>query len=107
MQIDWHKIKKEYPKGTQQWQLYKNNNIINGYCGCFCDIIKFLDSCGIYIFSLINTENLFFGFEIWDGNKDNSFLFSNDCIDRNYKTRDESQEQAVYKAFEILEEQVK
>jgi hypothetical protein len=117
MNIDWNKIKKEYPKG---YDLFLKSGIAIENCDnelqkaeynkfghieelCYCDIEKFFDDNGVII--IINKLvgwNKGWSYNVRMINKSNFHLKT--YAKCNYiKTRDEAKEQAIYKAFEILE----
>jgi hypothetical protein len=119
MNIDWNKIKKEYPKSFDKCIEYLNKK----YGGdnfyqvifikekeiyfqvegsdpiylCYCDIEKFFDDIGIIINIAHNLLYLRYDYIIY------SLSSKLDTISGNENFRQEAKEQAIYKAFEILE----
>ena len=119
MNIDWNKIKNEYPESWYDFLEYiyrkkqgiddnfslsinfiKNIDIRILYL-CYCDIEKYFDDNEINI-------NIYFSHNRWINTNIESFAeIKNErgniiWITETYKTRREAKEQAIYKAFEIL-----
>lgn len=106
MNINWNEIKEKYPKSFYKIVDYHfnieliddldNSNIFRDFC--YCDIEEFFDSQNYII--------------VIDYNTDNNFcidIYQNEyCLYSSYKilfeNRIKAKEQAIYKAFEILEE---
>jgi hypothetical protein len=103
MNINWEIIKEKYPKGYVKYRIY--------YCGfesslltgnntiCYCDLEKFFDD-NEFIIEIINWTFLkeFMFYINWYGDSFES---------EKYNSRKECKEQAIYKAFEILENKLK
>lgn len=112
MQIDWNKIKKEYPKSYNKFM--NDNNLTLYNMGnnefypfgendediCYCDLEKFFDDNGI-----INEINYWhkdcYNFTITNY-KTNRILYEEQV--GKIQSRQEAKLQAIYKAFEIMEE---
>jgi hypothetical protein len=108
MNINWQEIKEKYPKAINilmEWihkrnQDYTNKVIINFKELCYCDLEKFFKDNDIEI----NIMKLYIDGEYVIN------IFTCDGINndfRKYKKDDKAKEQAIYKAFEILEQQLK
>ena len=118
MNIDWQKIEEKYPKALNKFCEYKNvlfckemdtNFAIesefkqkDGFCLllpeeiCYCDLEKFFDDNGIDFLELyVNQKDIITKQHIWE-NRD---------IDKN-RIKQETKEEAILKAFEILEERL-
>ncbi len=118
MNIDWKLIKEKYPKSYEKfidciffkpfkiakiqsdldYLIIKDNLIILGaykISFCFCDLEKFFDEQGI----IILYKHRIGHFQIEIRNKNISLLWCSPLTE----TRQEAQEQAIYKAFEIME----
>jgi hypothetical protein len=107
MNIDWEKIENKYLKGFEKLLFYyfdkdypdeidqesKKYMIDTIY---YCDFEKFFEDNGIDLLELyINQKDIITKQHIWE-NRD---------IDKN-RIKQEAKEQAIYKAFEILEERL-
>ena len=116
MNINWEEIKERYPNSYKMlgiWIIsYKFKSI--GWAEpkdyeqlCYCDLEKFFDDNGIIIEILAN-------FDYMEGFNRFSWSITGKNINRentyskiDYETRNEAKEQAIYKAFEILEKRLK
>ena len=113
MTIDLKEIKNKYPKGFEKLLFYhfdkdypdEINQESKKYMIdtiCYCDIEKFFDDNGIIISILYrnvisnNIDKWYF--KMYDD-------YGNDTSE-GCKTRSEAKEQAIYKAFKILEERL-
>ena len=122
--MNWNKIQEKYPKPFKKWQAYyldpdykiehalkvMNATHINNYWGW---LLEFFDSKGIYIiiYPLSNSRSgncpdLFFGewgYSIKKRGKDKTIYdVADNPIEIWYKSRQEAQEAAVEKTFEVL-----
>jgi hypothetical protein len=119
MNIDWNLIKRKYPKAYEKFLKTDKYNYGFGFFIpkdiCFCDIEKFFDSLGI-ITEIVYCSKTFQN--IYDDpcwyyiiqKKDmitNEFKGFVEIIEKYYFTRQEAKEQAILKAFEILENKLK
>ena len=107
----WQEIETNYPTAYKEFDyteaIFDNHIIIisrDDYNNiCYCDLEKFFDDNGIIIEITYWVEENDFTWSIYR----NQFMIE-DNIDLNHnKTRDEAKLQAVKKAFEIKENQLK
>ena len=116
MKLNWSLIKEKYPKAINRLmgyihnrnQDYKNKVIMSFIELCYCDLEKFFDNNNIEIFikKLYKTNHK----KTWlkEGNYRYWILIKSEIITSQacYASRNESKEQSVYKAFEILEKEL-
>ena len=113
MYIDWNKINTNYENSVKEFLIwlskkYSNKFLLEMNCIpnentiCYCDLEKFFDDNGIIISILYrnvisnNIDKWYF--KMYDD-------YGNDTSE-GCKTRSEAKEQAIYKAFKILEERL-
>lgn len=101
MNIDWQKIKTDYPMAYAK--MIKYEKVINKYYYNFFyeDLETFFDSVEIIITIHYNLKKFWFGIYF---NKDDYFQ---EDLEKEYISRHEAKEQAVYKSFEIYNEELK
>ena len=89
----WEGIKEKYPDAGQRYFNYINKKEKFAIGSCYCDIENFFDNNGIIIQTGNSLED-----DWW-------YCFSTHYAENGegYKTRDEAKEQAILKAFEILQ----
>ena len=121
MNIDWNEIKEKYPKiwkiflkkinveyfvspmGYQFLRKYNEYTCQYDIDICYCDIEKFFDDNELLILLDYEYKNMqkdkywFYIVENYDSEENREI----------YNSRDKAKEQAIYKAFEILEQQIK
>lgn len=112
MNINWQEIKEKYLNGYKQFCMHyygwdngtyeSCNHLINDYYEfnpCYCDLEKFFDDNGI----IINYEKMNDDFEYsWYYNiRVNNEEFEEEPEE--FENRQKAKQQAIYKAFEILE----
>lgn len=113
MQIDWNKIKKECPESYNKYlNFIFNKNIIKYILNdedlekniedlieesCYCDLEKFFDDNMVIIVIEFDYNN--FEYRIDNFNNEPYYKPVNSS-----KSRQEAKEQAIYKAFEIMEQ---
>lgn len=123
MNIDFKMIKEKCPKAYKMFKDYYQDDWCN-FCGtdlskcdcdkdsdyslrdvCYCDFEKFFDEDqGIIIIICLHDEYEAFVYTIYS-KKESKIIFESD-FDLNWKMREEAKEQAIYKAFKILEKKL-
>lgn len=103
--VNWQEIKEEYPNGCEKLNIWLSSNF-RGYAvkyTCYCDLEKFFDDNGIIINYGKGNNN--FKFSWWYNIRVNNQELEHIETDE-YNSRQEAKQQAIYKAFEILEEKL-
>ena len=128
MKINWEEIKEKYPKSFKMFckncidinvpDIYvKFSNKAKDYINyaneqiCYCDLEKFFDDNGIIICvgylrsNKLNKDVWHYQISYKSRNKIKTYYVNNDTRIK-YTNKDEAKQQAILKAFEILEEQL-
>ncbi len=98
MNIDWKLIKEKYQKSYKDCIQFAISSDDEFHFNCFCDFEKFFDDNRVFI-EIIYKQNYEHDIVDWE------FAICNNVIICGFKSRQEAKEQAIYKAFEILEYQ--
>jgi hypothetical protein len=97
----WAEIKEKYPKAYEKYALYLNYDCDRRDCNC--SLYKFFDEQGIMIAisvlpytDIVGLYGYVYGYDI--------FVKAHNIYSESYESRQEAEETAFKKTFEILEE---
>lgn len=113
--INWEEIKEKHPKALNLFELYlKQKGILNAipkytYLFCYCDLKEFFKSNKIIINIIFDILDKSYSYVIIQEKSDNKYFITNNLIEKELISyiEEEKQQQAIYKAFSILNDMIK